>query len=79
MTMIRSARRFGIVTALVVITSVGVHTPAFADGLTKIADGVYSYVDEKNPSPATSFGAKGSLARTIARRPCCRLLAATVT
>jgi len=30
-------------------------------GLTKIADGVYSYVDTKNPSPATSFGANAGI------------------
>ena len=35
---------------------------AFAQtGLTKIADGVYSYVDTKNPSPATSFGANAGI------------------
>lgn len=34
--------------------------PASA-GLTKIADGVYSYVDEKNPSPASSFGANAGI------------------
>jgi cyclase len=35
---------------------------AFAGaGLTKIADGVYSYVDEKNPSPLTSFGANAGI------------------
>ena len=30
-------------------------------GLTKIADGVYSYVDEKNPVPARSFGANAGI------------------
>jgi glyoxylase-like metal-dependent hydrolase (beta-lactamase superfamily II) len=30
-------------------------------GLTKIAEGVYSYVDTKNPSPATSFGANAGI------------------
>ncbi len=30
-------------------------------GLTKIADGVYSYVDEKKPSPAASFGANAGI------------------
>lgn len=30
-------------------------------GLTKIADGVYSYVNEKNPSPGTSFGANAGI------------------
>jgi len=30
-------------------------------GLAKIAEGVYSYVDTKNPSPATSFGANAGI------------------
>lgn len=30
-------------------------------GLTKIADGVFSYVDEKKPSPETSFGANAGI------------------
>ncbi len=30
-------------------------------GLTKIADGVYSYVDSKDPSPAASFGANAGI------------------
>lgn len=30
-------------------------------GLTKIADGVYAYVDEKNPTPARSFGANAGI------------------
>ena len=30
-------------------------------GLVKIADGVYAYVDEKNPSPATGFGANAGI------------------
>jgi len=30
-------------------------------GLTKIAEGVYSYVDAKNPSPLTSFGANAGI------------------
>jgi cyclase len=30
-------------------------------GLTKIADGVFSYVNEKNPSPGTSFGANAGI------------------
>jgi cyclase len=30
-------------------------------GLTKIADGVYSYVDSKDPSPAHSFGANAGI------------------
>ncbi len=35
--------------------------PAAAQGLTKIADGVYSYVDEKNPVPSSSFGANAGI------------------
>lgn len=30
-------------------------------GLTKIADGVYSYLDEQNPTPANSFGANAGI------------------
>jgi len=30
-------------------------------GLTKIAEGVYSYQDEKNPAPASSFGANAGI------------------
>ncbi|MGE5173061.1 MAG: MBL fold metallo-hydrolase, partial [Betaproteobacteria bacterium] len=30
-------------------------------GLVKIAEGVYAYIDEKNPSPATSFGANAGI------------------
>jgi glyoxylase-like metal-dependent hydrolase (beta-lactamase superfamily II) len=30
-------------------------------GLTKIAEGVFSYVDDKDPSPATSFGANAGI------------------
>ena len=30
-------------------------------GLTRIAENVYSYVDVKNPSPATSFGSNGGI------------------
>jgi len=30
-------------------------------GLTKIAAGIYSYIDEKNPAPASSFGANAGI------------------
>jgi hypothetical protein len=30
-------------------------------GLTKIADGVYSYLDEKNPIPARNFGSNAGV------------------
>jgi len=36
-------------------------TASAQTGLTKIADGVYSYVDARNPSPATSFGANAGI------------------
>lgn len=36
-------------------------TASAQPGLTKIADGVYSYVGAKNPSPATSFGANAGI------------------
>ncbi len=45
--------------ALIVLSGV-LPVPARA-GLAKIAEGVYSYVDEKNPSPATSFGANAGI------------------
>ena len=31
------------------------------NGLTRVAEGVYSYVDATNPSPATSFGANAGI------------------
>jgi len=34
---------------------------AAAEGLTKIADGVFSYIDEKKPIPARSFGANAGI------------------
>ena len=42
---------------LIVLSFILYSLPAAAQGLTKIADGVYSYVDEKNPVPSRSFGA----------------------
>ena len=42
--------------------AVAVASHALAQGgLTKIAEGVYSYVDAKNPSPASSFGANAGI------------------
>ncbi len=61
MKMVHAARRFGILGALIVVAALSVCAPAFAGGLTRIADGVYSYVDAKNPSPATSFGANAGI------------------
>ena len=51
--------RLGIIIAALVLFCTAA---AFAGaGLTKIADGVYAYVDEKNPSPSTSFGANAGI------------------
>lgn len=60
MKMFRLSSRICIAVALAVIVA-GVRAPAFAEGLTKIADGVYSYVDGKNPTPMTSFGANAGI------------------
>ncbi len=56
-----TAGRLAIFSSLIITIVFGIYAPAFAGGLTKIADGVYSYVDEKNPSPATSFGANAGI------------------
>jgi glyoxylase-like metal-dependent hydrolase (beta-lactamase superfamily II) len=61
MAMFDTARKFGFISALIMLSVLGVCAPVFAVGLTKIADGVYSYVDAKNPSPATSFGANAGI------------------
>jgi cyclase len=61
MKMVHAAGRFGIISALTIVAAFSVCAPAFAGGLTRIADGVYSYVDAKNPSPATSFGANAGI------------------
>jgi len=45
----------------VLLSYVMVSQSAAAQGLTKIADGVYSYLDEKNPVPARSFGANAGI------------------
>ena len=46
--------------AVVLCLGFAISTPARAE-LTRIADNVYSYVDEKNPSPANSFGANAGI------------------
>lgn len=46
---------------LVIVGSVLIHHEASAQGLTKIADNVYSYVDTKNSSPANSYGANAGI------------------
>lgn len=58
---VRAANKFGAMITLSIIVVLSVYTQAFAGGLIKIADGVYSYVDAKNPSPATSFGANAGI------------------
>ncbi len=49
------------VTAFLFCASLCGAAAAAQTGLTKIADGIYSYVDEKNPSPITSFGANAGI------------------
>ncbi|HWR71857.1 MAG TPA: MBL fold metallo-hydrolase [Nitrospirota bacterium] len=51
----------GIIIALAALIVAGVSAPACAEGLTKIAEGVFSYVDAKNPTPLTSFGANAGI------------------
>lgn len=58
---VHAADRFGIISALIMVIVLSVCAPASAGSLTRIADGVYSYVDTKNPSPATSFGANAGI------------------
>ncbi len=50
----------GLMTMLVWHVAAAGAAPA-EGGLTKIADGVYSYLDAKNPSPAASFGANAGI------------------
>jgi cyclase len=48
--------------AIALVCSLALGQAASAQtGLAKIADGVYSYVDTRNPSPATSFGANAGI------------------
>jgi glyoxylase-like metal-dependent hydrolase (beta-lactamase superfamily II) len=61
MKMVHTAHKSGLISALIIVMVLSVCVPAFAGGLTKIAEGVYSYVDTKNPSPATSFGANAGI------------------
>jgi len=58
---VHSAGRLGFISVLIIVIAFSVCASAFAGGLTKIADGIYSYVDVKNPSPATSFGANAGI------------------
>ena len=51
MKMVHTVSRFGILSVFIVVVVLNVYTLAFAGGLTKITDGVYSYVDAKNPRP----------------------------
>ncbi len=48
------------VLAIAAVLCIAISAPAHA-GFAKIADGVYSYIDEKNPSPANSFGANAGI------------------
>ncbi|HEY6011891.1 MAG TPA: MBL fold metallo-hydrolase [Nitrospirota bacterium] len=51
----------GMVVLLALLVMCGLANASSRDGLTKIADGVYSYVDAKNPSPVASFGANAGI------------------
>jgi len=50
-----------LVVGVVCVLSVIFAQAAFAEGLTKVADNVYSYVDVKNGSPQNSFGANAGI------------------
>ena len=56
MKMIAIARRMIMFSALAVSLVFSMNATVFANGLVKIAEGDYSCVDEKNPSPATGCG-----------------------
>jgi cyclase len=47
--------------ALFVIIMMAAATASAGQGLTKLADNVYSYVDVKNASPANSFAANAGI------------------
>jgi len=51
----------GFIAIALVCSLASAQTAHAQTGLTRIADGVYSYVDTKNPSPATSFGANAGI------------------
>jgi len=61
MKMVHAASRSGIISALIIVAAISVCAPAFAGGLTRVADGVYSYVDVKHASPQNSFGANAGI------------------
>ncbi len=61
MKMVRLSAGIGIIIAFAAVIVAGVCASACAEGLVKIADGVYSYVDAKNPSPMASFGANAGI------------------
>ncbi len=56
-------KKYGFVTVAfcLVILAAFAGTASAQNGLTKIADGIYSYVDSKDPSPGNSFGANAGI------------------
>ncbi|MDA8099618.1 MAG: MBL fold metallo-hydrolase [Nitrospiraceae bacterium] len=52
-------RSFSVIAVVIIFITLSA-VPAHA-ALTKIVEGVYSYVDEKSPSPANSFGANAGI------------------
>jgi cyclase len=59
---VRARSTFGSFSFIIVAIAFLFAPPVFAGGgLTKIADGIYSYVDSKDPSPAHSFGANAGI------------------
>lgn len=61
MKMVHAAGRSGFISALIMVAAISVCAPAFAGGLTRVADGVYSYVDVKHAPPQNSFGANAGI------------------
>jgi len=57
----RELNRYWIVAVTYAVLAIMPLSAMAGPGLTKVADGVYSYVDTKNPSPATSFGANAGI------------------
>lgn len=60
MTNVIALKKIVLILAIIVTFCCGIAASANA-GLTKIADGVFSYVDEKKPTPETSFGANAGI------------------
>jgi glyoxylase-like metal-dependent hydrolase (beta-lactamase superfamily II) len=57
----RTIAAIGRVLFLAIFVMCGPAGASAREGLAKIADGVYSYVDTKNPTPVTSFGANAGI------------------